>query len=167
LRRQHWPSPDCRPQRAPDLLQQAAWRTVPGELRRHADAVVIGAPLLLAGADTGPPADLAEMILLVTDARGSTRAQARTAVREMAPVRGKLIACVLSNVGRHRRLPRPRRLPDAAANSHAREPVPQQHAAANGHQRAALEHNGKSVSWTAPSGTGLAGLDKTSKVDGR
>jgi hypothetical protein len=120
-RRQHWPSPNCRPQRA-SALQQPAWRTVLGELRRHADVVdvvVIEAPPVLASADTGPLADLAEMILLVTDARRSTRAQVRTAMIELDAVHGELIGCVLHNVGRRRRLPR---LPGRAAYGRARDP---------------------------------------------
>jgi tyrosine-protein kinase Etk/Wzc len=137
------------------------------ELRRHADVVVIEAPPVLASADTGPLADLAEMILLVTDARRSTRAQVRTAMAELDAVRGELIGCVLHNVGRRRRLPRPRRLPAPAAYGRAREPVPPPPAGADGHERAARERNGNDVRWPAPSGTGLAGLDETPKGDDR
>jgi polysaccharide biosynthesis transport protein len=90
------------------VLQQPALRTVMGELRAHADFVIIDAPSLLAGAETGPLSDLAEMILLVGDARSSKRAQVEAAVRHMQ-AEGKVIGWVLDNVGRHRHLPRPRR----------------------------------------------------------
>ena len=44
------------------------------------------------------------MILIVADARRSTRAQLRAAMREVEHVRGKLAGCVLDNVGRRHRL---------------------------------------------------------------
>ena len=57
------------------------------------------------GADTAALAELGAMILLVTDARVSTRAEVRTAMRELAHVHDDVIGCVLDNVGRARRLP--------------------------------------------------------------
>ncbi len=44
------------------------------------------------------------MIVLVTDARASTRADVRTATHELAHVHDDVIGCVLDNVGRARHL---------------------------------------------------------------
>jgi tyrosine-protein kinase len=90
------------------FLQRAALRTVLGELRSHADFVVIDAPPLLASPDTTPLAHLAEMILFVGDARKTTRALWQAAMREAADAAGKLVGSVLYNVGRHRWLRRSR-----------------------------------------------------------
>ena len=79
------------------LLQQPAWRTALSEIRELTDFVIIEAPPMLASPDTHPLADLSEMVLIVADARQSTRAQVRAAVREFGNVRGKLAGCVLSN----------------------------------------------------------------------
>jgi polysaccharide biosynthesis transport protein len=88
--------------RTDPLLEEPAWHTALSDIRRHADLIVIEAPPMLASADISPLTDLAEMILLVTDARRSTRAQLEAAMREVEHVRGKLIGCVLDNVGRRR-----------------------------------------------------------------
>jgi len=85
-----------------ELLQRPALRTVLGELRSRSDFVVIDAPPLLATSDTTPLARLTEMILLVSDARKSTRGHLDAAMREAGEVAGKLIGSVLYNVG-HRR----------------------------------------------------------------
>jgi succinoglycan biosynthesis transport protein ExoP len=90
------------------LLQRPALRTVLGDLRRHADMVIIEAPPLLASPDADALAAIADMVLLVVDARKSTRAEVRAAVRQAGEVRAKLAGCVLSNLGRPRRLPRTR-----------------------------------------------------------
>jgi tyrosine-protein kinase len=87
------------------VLQSTAFRNVLDELRSEADFVVIDAPPVLAGADTAALAELGAMILLVTDARASTRAEVRTATRELAQVHDDVIGCVLDNVGRARRPP--------------------------------------------------------------
>ena len=87
------------------VLQSTAFRNLLDELRSEADFVVIDAPPVLAGADTAALAELGAMILLVTDARVSTRAEVRTAMRELAHVHDDVIGCVLDNVGRARRLP--------------------------------------------------------------
>jgi tyrosine-protein kinase len=103
--------PGPRPPDAAELLQRPALRTVLGELRSHADVVVIDAPPVLATPDTAPLARLAEMILLVEDARRSTRAHLQAAMREIGDSAGDLIGHVLYNVGRHRWLRRgPNRL---------------------------------------------------------
>lgn len=90
------------------LLQRPALRTVLGDLRRHADVLIIDAPPLLASPDAEALASIADMVLLVVDAQRSTRAEVRAAVRQAEDVRGKLAGCVLSNLGRRRRLRKPR-----------------------------------------------------------
>jgi len=99
------------------VLQRPALRTVVGELRAQADFVIIDAPPLLATPDVGPLGELTEMILLVGDAHRSTRAQVRAAVGEMRRAEGKVAGWVLDNVGRRRRLPRPRRAIEAIDES--------------------------------------------------
>jgi capsular exopolysaccharide synthesis family protein len=99
------------------LLQRPAWRTALTDIRRRADVVVIEAPPVLASPDARALADLAEMILVVADARRSTRAQLRLTMREVEHVRGKLAGCVLDNVGRRRRLRS--RGPEPLADGHA------------------------------------------------
>jgi polysaccharide biosynthesis transport protein len=86
------------------LLQSPAWHTALSDIRMQADVVVVEAPPVLASPDARPLADTAEMILFVADARRSTRAQVRVALREVDYVRDKLVGCVLDNVGRRRRL---------------------------------------------------------------
>jgi polysaccharide biosynthesis transport protein len=88
------------------LLQRPGLRTTLGEIRRRVDIVVIEAPPLLASPDARPLADLADMILLVADARRSSRTHVRLAMHEAENVRGKLAGWVLGNVGRRRRLGR-------------------------------------------------------------
>jgi len=85
-----------------EYLQRPALRTVLGELRNRSDFVIIDAPPLLATSDTTPLARLTEMILLVSDARKSTRGHLDAAMREAGEVAGKVIGSVLYNVG-HRR----------------------------------------------------------------
>ena len=89
------------------VLQSTAFRKVLGELRSEADFVVIDAPPVLAGADTSALAELGAMILLVADARTSTRAEVRAATHELGQVGDDLIGCVLDNAGRARRLGQP------------------------------------------------------------
>jgi tyrosine-protein kinase len=96
-----------------EFLQRPALRTVLGELRSRSDFVVIDAPPLLATADTAPLAHLAEMVLLVCDARRSTRGHLDAAMREAGEAAGKLIGVVLYNVG-HRRWLRKRPAPRCA-----------------------------------------------------
>jgi capsular exopolysaccharide synthesis family protein len=91
-----------------ELLQRPALRTVLDELRGDADFVIIDAPPLLATPDTAPLAHLAEMILLVGDARKSTRAHLQAALREVDDTAGKLVGSVLYNVGRRHWLRQPR-----------------------------------------------------------
>ena len=102
------------------LLQSAAWHTALSDIRRRADVTVIEAPPVLASPDARTLADLAEMILVVADARRSTRAQMRLTMREVEHVRGKLAGCVLANVGRRRRLRSRGRAPLADGRTVAR-----------------------------------------------
>jgi succinoglycan biosynthesis transport protein ExoP len=87
------------------VLQSAAFRDLLDELRSKADFVVIDAPPVLASADTAALGELGAMMLLVADARASTRAEVRTAMRELGHVHDDMIGCVLDNVGRASRLP--------------------------------------------------------------
>lgn len=84
------------------FLQRPALRTILGELRSHADFVVIDAPPVLATSDTAPLTHLAEMIMLVGDARKSTRSHLQAAMGELHEGTSKLIGTVLYNVGRYR-----------------------------------------------------------------
>lgn len=83
-----------------EYLQRPALRTLLGELRRNADFVIIDAPPVLATQDVAAVKHLAEMILLVGDARKTTRAHMRAALHELEEVASRLVGCVLYNVGR-------------------------------------------------------------------
>jgi capsular exopolysaccharide synthesis family protein len=89
------------------VLQRPGFRAMLSVLRDSADFVVITAPPVLASVDARILADVADMTLLVADARRSARAQVRTAVRELEPVRDKIAGCVFTGVGRRRLLWRP------------------------------------------------------------
>jgi succinoglycan biosynthesis transport protein ExoP len=87
-----------------------SFRNLLHQLQSEADFVVIDAPPVLASADTAVIAELGALILLVADARASSRAEVRTATHELGHVHDCLIGCVLDNVGRARRFgdaPRP------------------------------------------------------------
>jgi succinoglycan biosynthesis transport protein ExoP len=90
---------------ASTATQLVAFRQLLAQLRSRADFVVIDAPPVLASADTGALAELGAMILLVGDARRSTRAEVRAATQELRRVGDDLAGCVLDNIGRARRLP--------------------------------------------------------------
>lgn len=68
--------------------------------------------------------EVADMIIIVADARRSTRTQLRLALREVEHVRDKLAGCVLDNVGRARYL-RPRTTGDVTGGSAAARPAVQ------------------------------------------
>jgi capsular exopolysaccharide synthesis family protein len=97
------------------LLQQPLLRMVLNEIRNQVDVLIIEAPPLLASPDAWPLAEASDMILLVADARASTRAQVRAAARELQEQRARIAGCVLVNVGRRKRLQRSRL--DAAFSS--------------------------------------------------
>jgi polysaccharide biosynthesis transport protein len=84
------------------LLQRPAFFTVLKEIYEQADVVIIEAPPLIRP-ESRVLAETADLILLVADARGSTRAQVRTS-RHLEHKRAKLAGYVLVNVGRRRRL---------------------------------------------------------------
>jgi tyrosine-protein kinase len=88
------------------VLQSPGLVSVLHELRRHADLVIIEAPPVLAGADTVTLTEVADLVVLVGDARRTTRTEVRGANIQLEPVRDKVIGCVLDNVGRTRRLRR-------------------------------------------------------------
>jgi capsular exopolysaccharide synthesis family protein len=101
------------------LLERPAWRLALGHIRMHTDVVIIEAPPLLASADACRLAELTDMILIVADARRTTRAQLRVAMREVERERDKLAGCVLDNVGRRRRLRPPQQGPAADSRGEA------------------------------------------------
>lgn len=84
-------------------LHGAALRQAIARLRGSSEFVVVDAPPALAGADTGALAELTEMVLLVGDARRTTRRQATTAVDQLRHVSGRLIGWVVDNFGRRTR----------------------------------------------------------------
>jgi len=88
-------------------LQGAALRQTVGRLRSAVDFVVIDAPPALAGADTGALAELTEMVLLVGDARRTTRRQVSAMADQLEHVSGQVIGCVIDNFGRRIRQTRP------------------------------------------------------------
>jgi capsular exopolysaccharide synthesis family protein len=109
-----------------------------GQLRGRADFIVVEAPPVLASADTEVLAPLSHMILFVADARLSRRAQVRAATSQLGRSPDDLVACVLVNVGRSRRLPRPLTTPakapeHPAAKVETRDPVTAPAPAFNGH----------------------------------
>lgn len=85
------------------LLQLPTLRRALREIRAQTDVVVIEAPPLVSP-DALPLAANTEMILLIADARTSTRAQVRAAMRELDQERSKLTGCVLVSVGLRQRL---------------------------------------------------------------
>jgi tyrosine-protein kinase len=134
------------------VLQSASFRKLLTKLRSEADIVLIDAPPVLAGADTPALAELGGMILLVADARTSTRAEVRAATHDLGQARNTLIGCVLENVGRPIRLPKafkPAVLTDLeAARSWSRQPsvwketIINEHAVSNRGVTAAAAGNG-------------------------
>jgi capsular exopolysaccharide synthesis family protein len=109
-----------------------------GRLRGRADFIVVEAPPVLASADTEVLAQLSHMVLFVADARLSTRAQVRAATNQLRRSPDDLVACVLVNVGRPRRLPRPLTTSAEAAEQPAEkvetpDPVTAPAPAFNGH----------------------------------
>jgi succinoglycan biosynthesis transport protein ExoP len=119
------------------VLQSAAFRKLLTKLRSEADVVLVDAPPVLAGADTPALAELGGMILLVADARRSTRAEVRAATHDLGPARNTLIGCVLANLGRPIRLTEafaPAGLTDVeAARSWSRQPTAWQETIVNEH----------------------------------
>lgn len=88
-------------------LHSARLGEIVQRLSAAADIVVIDAPAALAGSDIATMVDVVDMVLLVGDARRTTRAQVRAASARLAHVRQKLIGCVLVNYGRRSRIVTP------------------------------------------------------------
>jgi capsular exopolysaccharide synthesis family protein len=88
-------------------LHDGALREIVGRLQRGADFVVIDAPPALAGAEAGALAELAEMVLLVGDARRTTRRQVNAMTDQLMHVSDRIIGCVIDNFGRRTRPSRP------------------------------------------------------------
>ena len=109
------PSPD-----PSSVLQSRAFKDMLQMLRAGADMVVIEAPPVLARADAAAMAEEVDMLLLVADARITSRADVRAAVEELGRVRGRMVGCVLDNVGRTARLGEPSRQASTSADP---EPV--------------------------------------------
>jgi len=99
------------------LLERSAWRMALDDMHMLADTVIIEAPPVLTSADLQPMANFTEIILMVADAKRTTRAQLRVAAREVRRMRGNLAGCVLDNVGARRRLRSAR--PQPVAEGHA------------------------------------------------
>jgi capsular exopolysaccharide synthesis family protein len=78
------------------LLESSDLASVLDQLRELADFVVLDSAPLLTVADTVPLMELADMTLLVVDARRSTHRRVSSAVAAMAQARGKLVAAVLT-----------------------------------------------------------------------
>ena len=95
------------------LLQLPLFPWVLDQLRNRADLVVIDAPPVLASADTGALVEGSAAVLLVADAKLSTRVQLRAATCQLEYARDRIIGCVLDNVGPVRRLPAPPSAPEA------------------------------------------------------
>jgi succinoglycan biosynthesis transport protein ExoP len=88
-------------------LHMSAWREVIRTLTSSADLVVIDGPAALAGADIATMLEVADMVLMVADARRTTRGQVRAAGAQLGHVSEKLIGGVLVNFGRRHRLVTP------------------------------------------------------------
>jgi capsular exopolysaccharide synthesis family protein len=80
------------------LLAGSRMRTVLAELCELADVVVIDSPPVLTVAETVALAELADAVLLVEDAKRSTRGRLVRAVQEMEHIRGRLIGAVFNGV---------------------------------------------------------------------
>jgi len=82
------------------VLQTTAMRRTLDQLADGLDFVVIDAPPLLAGADTIALAELVGMVLIVGDAKHSTRTEIALASEQLGDERSKLVGGVLDNVKR-------------------------------------------------------------------
>lgn len=83
-----------------ELLADAFLKDVLVQLSGDADLVVIDSAPLLSAAGTLSLADLADMVLLVADARISRRSQINEAGSQMEDLRGNLIGAVFNNAPR-------------------------------------------------------------------
>lgn len=91
------------------LLVENAVPTVLGALALEADFVIVVAPPVLSAPDSGVLAEFVDLVLLVADAKCTTRRDVVEARRQLTMVESKVIGWVLQNVGR----PQPARVPKA------------------------------------------------------
>jgi succinoglycan biosynthesis transport protein ExoP len=131
-----------------EVLQRPALRGVLGQLRSHADFVIIDAPPVLATPDTEALANLADMILLVGDARKSTRAHLQATMRELDEAADRLIGYALYNVGRRRWLRR-RPAPAITLGPGLDPDAWDRHDMVDGHDGPAARRAAKNISVTA------------------
>jgi capsular exopolysaccharide synthesis family protein len=89
------------------ILQTPAFNWALGGLRGAADFVIIDSAPGLLGADAAAIAEHVEMIVVVGDARQSTRRQIDATAHRLEHVRADIIGCVLDNLGRRSRVPAP------------------------------------------------------------
>jgi len=87
------------------VLDRPTLPRVLAELRTRADFVIVDGPPALAGADAAGLAEHVDMILVVADARRTTRHQVDAVRHELDHAQAKLVGAVLDNVGRRIRLP--------------------------------------------------------------
>jgi len=150
------------------VLQSPAFHVLLTMLRTGADLVVIDAPPVLASADAAALAESADMILLVADARISTRAEVRGATQELQGVRDRLIGCVLDGAGRSYRLPPAEDAPVADAAVAAPQEVGDGHKAGslngNGHNGAVAEAD-ELVDFIVAAGSPEAAFDRRDVPD--
>jgi len=91
------------------MWQSDAMKRTLEELRDAFDVTVLAAPPVLGSAGTSILAESVEMVLLVGDARRSTRADVVAATHQLGSSREKLVGCVMDNVRKRRQWPWMRR----------------------------------------------------------
>jgi polysaccharide biosynthesis transport protein len=96
------------------VLQTQAMRKAIETLRDTFDLVVFAVPPVLEGAYATVLAESVDLILLVGDARRTTRSDVTAATHQLAGSRLKLIGCVLDNAPKRRPWMRPRDTTDGA-----------------------------------------------------
>jgi succinoglycan biosynthesis transport protein ExoP len=80
-----------------ELLEAGAMPAVLDRLRQTADVVILDTPPLLSVADTTALVGLVDAVLLVADARSTTRADLADAADALRQVDAPLVGCVLNN----------------------------------------------------------------------
>ncbi len=87
------------------MVHGATFRRLLADLRTADDYVIVDGPPVLVGADAGAIAELVDMVVIVGDARRTTRRQVDAAVRRLEDVHTNVIGCVLDNLGHRSRVP--------------------------------------------------------------
>jgi polysaccharide biosynthesis transport protein len=85
------------PRNPAELLEGGAMSEVLHGLRENADVVIVDSPPLLAVADATALASMVDGVVLVADARTSTRADLADAARVLRQVNATIVGCVLNN----------------------------------------------------------------------